>query len=180
MHGYQIRQEALRDRAEWWSDVKPGSLYSALHRMAKEGLVEVVRTETPQASPQRTIYCVTTAGRQELVAQRDEALTRVVFATDPLDLALRYVADLSTNELAEAMRSRHAALVERLALHEDAYATSQPYLVGLEPITFRHVLQRLRTEVAWHEQLLAELTATPSKPAPSATDQSNSTATQHA
>lgn len=161
MHGYQIRQEALRDRAEWWSDVKPGSLYSALHRMAAEGLVEVVRTETPPASPPRTIYRITASGREELVAQRDAALHRVVFVPDPLDLALRYVSDLSVGELVEAVRSRHAALTERLTVHEEAYASSRAYLVGLEPITFRHVLQRLRAEVSWHEELLAALSGTP-------------------
>lgn len=157
MHGYQIRQDALQDQAEWWADVKPGSLYSALHRMADEGLVEVVRTETPHASPQRTIYRITAAGHEELVAQRDAALTRVVFTSDPLDLALRYVSDLSAEELVMAVRSRHDTLVQRLAMHEEAYTRSETYLKGLEPITFQHVLGRLRTEVAWHEQLLAEL-----------------------
>lgn len=157
MHGYQIRQDALQDQAEWWADVKPGSLYSALHRMADEGLLEVVRTETPAASPRRTIYRITAAGREELVAQRDAALTRVVFASDPLDLALRYVSDLSVDELVEAVRSRHGILVQRLAMHEGAYGQSETYLEGLEMITFQHVLGRLRTEVAWHEQLLDEL-----------------------
>lgn len=159
MHGYQIRQDALRDQAEWWADVKPGSLYSALHRMAGEGLIEVVRTEQPDASPQRTIYRITESGREEFAIQRDEALRRVSFASDPLDLALRYVSDLSAEALVLAVRSRHAALVERLALHEGAYTTSESYLVGLEPITFQHVLERLRAEVRWHEQLLAEVTA---------------------
>ncbi len=170
MHGYQIRQDALRDQAEWWSDVKPGSLYSALHRMTDEGLVEVERTETPQNSPQRTIYRITAAGRRELIAQRNEALQRVVFAVDPVDLALRYVSDLATHELGEMLRSRHTALVERLAIHEAAYASSKQHLVGFEPITFRHVLQRLRTEVQWHEQLLAELTVQDTNDVPPSPD----------
>lgn len=178
MHGYQIRQEAVRDQAEWWSDVKPGSLYSALHLMARDGLVEVARTETPAASPLRTIYRITRRGRQELAVQRDEALRRVVFTPDPLDLALRYVTDLSTDQLVDVIRTRHAVLVQRLALHEDAYADSEPHLVGLEPITFRHVLQRLRAELEWHEQLLAELTATRSGPDPPQGHTSAPTGTQ--
>lgn len=180
MHGYQIRQDALRDQAEWWSDVKPGSLYSALHRMAKDGLVEVERTETPDNSPQRTVYRITASGGRELLAQRNEALERVVFASDPLDLALRYVADLTTDELVAAVTSRHAALVARLAKHEADYASSRPYLTGLEPITFRHVLQRLRTEVTWHEQLIAEL-ASPetAPPEPSSSGIALPAATQH-
>lgn len=164
MHGYQIRQDAQQVQTEWWADVKPGSLYSALHRMAAEGLVEVVRTEIPDASPQRTVYQITAAGRQALLAQRDEALTRVVFASDPLDLALRYVADLDSDELIEAVRARLATLVDRLARHKAAYSQSESYLQGLEAITFRHVLQRLRTEVAWHEELAAELNRLPNAP----------------
>ncbi len=178
MHGYQIRQDALRDQTEWWTDVKPGSLYNALHRMAREGLVEVDRTETPDNSPQRTIYRITTAGRQALIAQRDEALRRVVIATDPLDLALRHVSDLPPGELVTIVTARHTALLERLALHEEAYASSQPYLEGLEAITFRHVLKRLRTDVEWHEQLLAELTATRTPPAPASTNASTSADTR--
>ncbi len=160
MHGYQIRQGAVRDETEWWADVKPGSLYSALHRMADEGLIEVVRTEQPEASPQRTIYRITATGRDEFVTQRDEALQGVIFTSDPLDLALRYVSDMTTPEVIQAVQSRHTALAERLAFHEEAYSSSEAYLVGLEAITFRHVLHRLTTEVRWHEQLLAELSAT--------------------
>lgn len=138
--------------------------------MAREGLVEVDRTETPDNSSQRTIYRITPAGRQALMAQRDEALQRVVVAPDPLDLALRYVSDLPTDALVEIVTARHTVLLGRLSLHEEAYASSQPYLEGLEPITFRHVLKRLRTEVQWHEQLLAELAATRGPAVPTSDD----------
>lgn len=164
MHGYQIRHNAVRDQTEWWTDVKPGSLYSALHRMAGEGLVEVDRTETPDNSPRRTIYRITALGRAALVAQRDEALRRVVVATDPLDLALRYVSDLSPDDLVIIVTKRRDVLAERLARHVEALALSQPYLEGLEAITFGHVLARLRTEVEWHELLLVELAVPRTRP----------------
>lgn len=178
MHGYQIRQDALRDQTESWTDVKPGSLYSALHRMAIEGLVEVARTEQPETSPQRTIYRITAEGRDEFVAQRDTALRHVAFPPDPLDLALRYVSEMTVGQLVEVAQVRHTALVQRLAVHEAAYANSKTYLVGLEPITFRHVLQRLRTEVQWHEQLLTELHAVPGGTAISSADKSVSHTTE--
>ena len=34
MYGHQIRRDARMDRADLWSDVRPGSLYGALHRLA--------------------------------------------------------------------------------------------------------------------------------------------------
>jgi len=36
MYGHQIRRDARMDRADLWSDVRPGSLYGALHRLAAE------------------------------------------------------------------------------------------------------------------------------------------------
>ena len=34
MYGHQLRRGARLDRAELWSEVRPGSLYGALHRLA--------------------------------------------------------------------------------------------------------------------------------------------------
>ena len=45
MYGHQIRRDARIDCTELWSEVKPGSLYAALHRLQAEGLIEPVRTE---------------------------------------------------------------------------------------------------------------------------------------
>ena len=45
MYGHQLRRGARLDRADLWSDVRPGSLYGALHRLAAEGLIEALRTE---------------------------------------------------------------------------------------------------------------------------------------
>ncbi len=38
MYGHQLRRDARLDRTEMWSDVRPGSLYGALHRLAAEAL----------------------------------------------------------------------------------------------------------------------------------------------
>ena len=70
MYGHQIRRGARVDRAELWSDVRPGSLYGALHRMAAEGLIEAVRTEQVGNLPARTVYAITSEGRRELLALR--------------------------------------------------------------------------------------------------------------
>lgn len=161
MHGYQIRQEARRDQVELWAKIKPGSVYNALHRMAVDGLVELDRIERSGTSPERTVYRITAAGRRGLTAQRDAALTQVVVAVDPLDLALRYVSDLPVEDLVAVVTSRRSSLADRLAVHEQALVTAGRHLTGLERAAFDHVLRRLRTEVDWHEQLLADLGSMP-------------------
>ena len=156
-HGYEIARAAQVDHTDQWTAIKRGSLYGALHRMAAEGLVRVVRVERLGTSPERTVFAITEAGHQALVSQRDQALAQADLSPDPVDLALQYIPDLTPNELAAAVSRRLESLARQLASLEDARAEAAPHLVGLEPFTFEHSLMRLRTEVAWHARLLAHL-----------------------
>lgn len=170
MHGYEIGRAAKLDRTELWTDVKPGSLYNALHRMAGEGLVQVVRTERVGNPPERTIYAITEHGRQELIAERDAALRQVRLIPDPVDLALQYTPDLSEEELTAALQVRRQAVASLLAIFEQERRNAAPYLVGLEAVTFEHSLLRLRAELTWHDALLAQLpTALATGPTPAQT-----------
>ena len=159
MHGHQIRRAAQIDRTELWADVKPGSLYGALHRMEAEGVITAMRTEQVGNRPARTVYAITEVGRAELGAQRDEALRNTKLRPDPFDLALQYTTGLTPDELRAVLEERHRALAAELASWQRLRATADPYLTELEKLTFRHTLLRLKAEVAWHSELLEGIPA---------------------
>jgi DNA-binding PadR family transcriptional regulator len=157
MHGHQIRRAAQVDRTELWTDIKPGSLYGALHRMAADGVVEVVRTEQEGNMPPRTVYGITPAGREELAEHRATALRRVRLTPDPVDLALQYIDDLDEDELRAVLTARRDEIAAQLDSWNELHAQALPYLTGLEPMTFEHTLYRLRAELAWHNEFLDRL-----------------------
>ncbi|MGC4757211.1 PadR family transcriptional regulator [Micromonospora trifolii] len=157
MHGHQIRRAAQVDRTELWSDVKPGSLYGALHRMQVEGVIEAVRTEQEGNRPARTIYALTSAGAAELIDHRDEALRDTKLRHDPVDLALQNVIDLGEDELRGIIVARRKALAAQLDSWLALRELAAPHIRGLEWTTFRHTELRLRTELAWHDELLDQL-----------------------
>jgi DNA-binding PadR family transcriptional regulator len=157
MHGHQIRRVAQVDRVEFWADVKPGSLYGALHRMAAEGIVEVVRTEQAGNLPARTVYGITEIGRIELRAHRDEALRDTRVPTDPVDVALGFSDELDAEEMAAAIENRRLALAAQLATLHQLRDQAGPYLTGIEPMIVQHRIGRLRYEIEWHDALLADL-----------------------
>ncbi len=157
MHGHQIRRAAQIDRTELWADVKPGSLYGALHRMETEGVITAVRTEQVGNRPARTIYAITEVGRAELAAHRDEALRDTRLRPDPFDLALQYADDLPLDELQAILEERHRALLAERTSWQRLRASADPYLTELEKLTLRHSLLRLEAEVAWHGELLERL-----------------------
>jgi len=109
MHGYQIRRATKLDRTELWTEVKPGSLYGALHRMAGEGLVEVVRTEREGNPPERTVYAITTAGRQEWPAQRNATRRCARYGYAPTRSIWRCSTPSTWPKKSSPRRSPHAA-----------------------------------------------------------------------
>ncbi len=157
MHGHQIRREAQTNRTELWTDIKVGSLYAALSRMAEEGIIEAVRTERSGNMPARTIYAITGTGRQELAVLRDDVLREVRLRPDPVDLALQYSAELGPDAVVAAFVNRRAALQAELDAWRLLRARAEPYLQGTEPLSFEHSTIRLEAEIAWHDHVIAEL-----------------------
>ena len=64
MYGYQIVKE-LQIRSEGYFDLEQGTLYPALHRLEKDGLVQG-KWEVVEDGPSRKYYYISEEGRQEL------------------------------------------------------------------------------------------------------------------
>ena len=64
MYGYQIVKE-LQTRSEGYFDLEQGTLYPALHRLEKDGLVGS-KWEVVEDGPSRKYYHITDQGRTEL------------------------------------------------------------------------------------------------------------------
>jgi transcriptional regulator len=68
-HGYSII-EALRGRSRGAFDLAEGTVYPALHRLEREGLLRSDWAEGAAAGRRRRVYALTAAGRRELVRQQ--------------------------------------------------------------------------------------------------------------
>ena len=64
MYGYQIVKE-LQSRSEGYFDLEQGTLYPALHRLEKDGLVSS-HWEVVEDGPSRKYYQITEAGQADL------------------------------------------------------------------------------------------------------------------
>jgi DNA-binding PadR family transcriptional regulator len=157
MHGHQIRRAAQLDHLDLWTDVKPGSLYGALQRMAGEGLVRPVRTEQEGGRPRRTVFEITTEGRHELEIHRAAALRDARLIPDPIDLALTQVQDAAQESVAAALGDRRDSLANQLQSMRHLRDEAEPYLSAMERAIFGHSLRRLQLELDWHVELIDQL-----------------------
>ena len=157
MYGHQIRRDARVDRTELWSEVKPGSLYSALHRLQAEGLIEPVRTEQRGNLPARTVYTITAEGRRELRVLRAEALREVTLRPDPVDLALAMSADLDEDALRGYFAGRREALASRAAFFARVGQRAWPGQAPADDLIIEHAIARVEAELRWHDMVLERI-----------------------
>jgi DNA-binding PadR family transcriptional regulator len=157
MYGHQLRRDARLDRTEMWSEVRPGSLYGALHRMAAEGLIELLRTEQQGQLPARTVYGITGEGLRELRALRAEALHEVRLLPDPVDLALAMSGDVDEATMGGYFEDRIRALFAQAAVFEHQRERSWPEQTVADDLVVEHARLRIEAELGWHRQVLDQL-----------------------
>jgi DNA-binding PadR family transcriptional regulator len=157
MYGHQLRRDARIDRTEMWSEVRPGSLYGALHRLAAEGLIEALRTEQDGQLPARTVYGITAEGHRELRALRAEALQEIRIQPDPVDLALAMSGELSEDTLRGYLEDRMRSLSARASELDHQQDRAWPDQTVADDLVVEHARLRIQAELSWHRLVLDQL-----------------------
>lgn len=137
--------------------LRGGSLYDAIRRLEKEGLVEAIDTERAGARPERTVYAITEAG----VALAD-SLVREYIRT-PVEeypvfvAALAHILNLGAEEAADLLRERMdevQATYDEIAGQLAALPDDTPRVVVLEA----EYAQALReAELTWLRGVIRDI-----------------------
>lgn len=158
VHGYEVRRELITWHAEEWANVAPGSIYSALKTLTKEGLVEVAGTDREGTRPDRTTYKLTPQGEHRMNELLRDTLWQVNTLVDPLVAAISLMSFLDRGELVAALEGRAAkiaGMVEHanraLALIDDVETPAH-----VKPM-MELMNARLISELEWSEKFRAEL-----------------------
>jgi DNA-binding PadR family transcriptional regulator len=124
VHGYQVRRELATWRAETWANVKPGSIYHALKKAARDGLVDEVGAEPGDSGPDRVRYRITEPGKREMITLVRDAL-RSPDDNLALNAAIALMPTLSRADAIEAIEMRIVALQKSLEGLRDWMASPQ-------------------------------------------------------
>ncbi|MQY31700.1 PadR family transcriptional regulator [Nocardia aurantia] len=159
MHRYEIAavlKERGKDRD---MDIKWGSLYTVVQNLEKHGFLEVVGSEREGARPERVIYRLTTAGRDEAIDW-----TRELIST-PEPEHHRFVAGLSIvgmvppDDLIELLGVRLTRLAEQITIARQEIAEQEGVLPRLFMIEAEFGVAMLEAEAAWVRGFRDELSS---------------------
>src|SRR6516225_7758067 len=78
MHPYEMQRLIRQRHKDEFLDLKRGSLYHAIERLQKAGLIEVVQTSREGKRPERTVYRLSEKGDREIIDWLRELLAKPV------------------------------------------------------------------------------------------------------
>ena len=154
-HGYEI-QRCLHDSGiDQWLTVNSGSIYYALSKLEKEGLI-YVRRDNNAGARQRKVYCITENGRTALKKEFASELEKPISdAGSPKFLAELMLGALPKADVAEALGVCIRSLEKDKALWEKWRAVKlNSDASRLLRLTFDMTIESLASQKAWHEELL--------------------------
>lgn len=122
-HGYQVRRELRTWAADAWANVQPGSIYHALKKLTRDGLLVEVGTDQSAAGPDRTVYELTPDGETEFFGLLGDALARPQRGTEELSAGVSFLTTLPRKQAVQLLRYRLTELEGQLATAERSVDT---------------------------------------------------------
>lgn len=164
VHGYDIRRELVSWHLEDHANVKPGSIYSAIRTLERDGCLAVHSRESEHSRPEKTSYVITGAGETEFQILQRQAWWTVKPLTDPLIPALALMPFMPREELVAALTARVGQLSTTMTALAFARGSIQDGVTGDDgriPThvreTFDLVMARNRAEIEWAKTLVRRL-----------------------
>ncbi|WP_345629524.1 PadR family transcriptional regulator [Rugosimonospora acidiphila] len=158
MHPYEIHQ-VIRDRAiDYAIKVRAGSLYHTFERLHRLGFVEPVETGREGRRPERTIYAITEAGRDEYLDNLRDLVRYPEEEYPVFAAAAEMIRTLDRDEAERLLEHRTTALEARLAADEQVITSLTKR--GLSRMAMLDVELRQstrRAELAWVRQLISDI-----------------------
>lgn len=157
MHPYEMQRLIRQRKNDEFLELKRGSLYHAIARLVKGGLIEPMETQREGKRPERTLYRITDSGLKELFVWLQELLVHPARESMQFFAALSYLVHLPPGDVAGLLETR-AGVLEVEVAHLDATLDQLVPKIGrlflLEADYWRAIR---RAELAWVRSLIGDL-----------------------
>ena len=169
MHGYELRKR-LNLMLGWGRVLSYGSLYPALKKMLRTGLLSEVTTTTAVTRRPRIVYEVTEAGHAEFERLMSE-VGPSAWEDDNFDIRFAFFGRTDMEIRLRVLECRRTRLQERLTRVQDELERTQAEVNRYAAELQRHGVESVEREVRWLSDLIqaerGERPAAPEAPAQS-------------
>ena len=153
MHPYQM-QRLLKDRhKDEILTLKRGSLYHAIGRLERSGLIEVETTGREGRRPERTTYRITPAGAEMLMGTLRRIIGILRQETPEFMAALSFMVHLDPNEAGAKLGERCQALQGKIESLTAGLERASSFVQRINLVESEYLLALLTAELTWVRNL---------------------------
>lgn len=158
MHPYEMFQTLMTRSEDRIVKVRPGSLYHAVERLERDGLVRATGTAREGNRPERTTYEITDAGHDRMLERVTEMLGEWKYEYPEFPQAIAEAHNLPRDTVIRLLHKRamemhgQVELVGRAVDHLENKELERKY--WLEASYMRAIVE---AEIAWVEALIVDL-----------------------
>ena len=154
MHGYELRKR-LNLMLGWGRVLSYGSLYPALKKMLRAGLIKEAAALTPTVSRRpRIVYEVTAAGHVEFERLMSE-VGPTAWEDDNFDIRFAFFGRTDMEIRLRVLEGRRTRLQERLARVQSDLERTQAEVNAYATELQRHGVESVEREVRWLSDLIS-------------------------
>ncbi|MER6026782.1 PadR family transcriptional regulator [Streptomyces sp. NPDC001851] len=157
MHPYEIAQTLRRQGKDTSTKINYGSLYTVVQNLEKRGFVEVTDVERQGNRPERTVYGLTDAGREELTEWLSDLMAVPVKEYPVFETALSVMGVLPPEDAVRLLEERLSTLEVQLASGRGALEKLYETLPRLFLVETEYQLHMLRAQAEWVRGFLQEI-----------------------
>jgi DNA-binding PadR family transcriptional regulator len=159
MHPYEM-QRLLKERHEVEVlALKRGSLYHAINRLTRSGLIEPVTVRREGRRPERTTYRLTASGEPEFVRRLRQRIATLQREPPEFMGSVSFLVHLVPRDALAQLQSRARALESEIGALAGAIKEIGPHLARIHLIEREYLLAMHKAELEWLRGLTGELSS---------------------
>lgn len=159
MHPYEMRRLVRHRAKDEHIDLKPGSLYRSIEQLERSGMVEQSERSREGRFPERTVYCITERGRDELEEWLREMLSSLQKDLPQFLAALTFLPSLKPPDVLSQLEKRAVRLEMAIAASEAARKGMEAHLPRLFFLEEEYACALRHAELEHVRALIADLRA---------------------
>ena len=152
MHGYELRKR-LNLMLGWGRVLSYGSLYPALKKMVRTGMIAETASSAPANRRPRIVYEVTDAGHAEFQRLMSE-VGPTAWEDDTFDIRFAFFSSTDMEIRLRVLEGRRSRLQERLARVQAELERTQAEVNRYAAELQRHGVESVEREVRWLSDLI--------------------------
>lgn len=157
-HGYEIQKYIQVNHMDSWTKIQSGSIYYALSKLEKEGLIELYIEESNGAKVKK-IYKITDLGLHSLQECFKEELSKEIYDIGSDKFILYPILNSIKKEALVEEINKHLELLHSKKSYTEKWQKIKisKHSLKVEAICFEMMISSLAYQIKWHETLLEEI-----------------------